>query len=158
MWQLNLYFPIALEEDISIKLDISYLMDKYFQREIIPQASCPQCEVVGRTVKNLNIINAPQVLVIHLPRFHAGLDKIDTFVEFHTNFGTHFMTDENGQQVIYRLTGLILHTGFSIAAGHYISYFLVDGKWYQANDIEIREVSWQEVRQLKIYILFYERL
>ena len=157
LWQLSLYFPIALDEDISIKIDISYLLDKYFQREIIDQATCPYCEVVGRTAKNLNIINTPQVLVIHLPRFHSGLDKIDTFVEFHTDFGTHYITDDNGQQVTYRLTGLILHTGISIAAGHYLSYFLVNGKWYEANDSDIIEVSWQEVRQLRIYILFYAR-
>ena len=43
LWQLSLYFPIALDEDISIKIDISYLLDKYFQREIIDQAICPQC-------------------------------------------------------------------------------------------------------------------
>ena len=147
-----------MDEDISIKLDISYLMDKYFQTEIIPQASCPHCEVVGRTVKNLNIINAPQVLVIHLPRFHGGFDKIDTFVEFYTDFETHYITDENGQQVTYQLTGLIFHRGFSIAAGHYMSYFLVDGNWIKANDTEMTEVSWQEVRQLKVYILFYQRL
>ena len=88
-----------------INIDISYLLDKYFQREIIDQATCPHCEVVGRTAKNLNIINTPQVLVIHLPRFHSGLDKIDTFVKFHTDFGTHYITDDNGQQVTYRLTG-----------------------------------------------------
>ena len=139
-------------------LDISYRLKKYFQREIIHQASCPQCGVVGLTVKNLNIINAPQVLVFHLSRFHDGFDKIDTFVEFHTDFGTDYITDENGQQVTYRLTGLILHTGFSIAAGHYIAYFLSDGHWYEANDKHIRQVSWQEVRQLNVYILFYHRL
>ena len=157
LWQLSLYFPIALDEDISIKIEIYYLLDVYFQREIIDLATCPHCQVVGRTVKNLIIINTPQVLAIHLPRFHAGLDKIDTFVEFHTDFGTHYITDENGQQVTYRLTGLILHTGISIAAGHYLSYFLVDGKWYKADDSETCEVSWQEVRQLRIYILFYAR-
>ena len=157
LWQLSLYFPIALDEDISIKIDISYLLDKYFQREIIDHTTCPHCEFVGRTVKNLNIINTPQVLVIHLPRFRAGLDKIDTFVEFHTEFGTHYITDDNGEQVTYRLTGLILHTGISIAAGHYLSYFLVNGKWYEADDSEISEVSWQEVRRLRIYILFYAR-
>ena len=138
LWVLSLYFQSAVDEDISIKLDISYLMDKYFQTEIIPQATCSQCHVVGQTVKTLNIINAPQVLVIHLARFHAGLDKIDSFVEFHT---THYITDENGQQVTYRLTGLILHTGISIAAGHYLSYFLVDEMWVQGNDKEMKDVS-----------------
>ena len=118
---------MALDEDIPTTLDISYLLKKYFQREIIHQASCPHCEVVGLTVKNLNIIKAPQVLVIHLSRFHAGLEKIETFVEFHTDFLTHYITDENGQQVTYRLTGLILHSGISIATGHYKAYFSKDG-------------------------------
>ena len=72
LWQFSLYFPNASDEDIPDTLDISYLLKKYHQREIIHQASCPQCGVVGLTVKNLNIINAPQVLVIHLSRFHGG--------------------------------------------------------------------------------------
>ena len=158
LWQLSLHFPVALDEDIPTTLDISYLLKKYLQREIIHQASCPQCGVVGLTVKSLNIMNAPQVLVIHLSRFHGGFDKIETFVEFHTDFVTHYITDENGQQVTYRLTALILHSGISIEAGHYIAYFCKDGTWYESSDMHMREVSWQEVRQLNIYILFYQRL
>ena len=79
-------------------------------------------------------------------------------MEFHTDFLTHYITDENGQQVAYRLTGLILHSGISIAAGHYVSYFRKEHTWYEVSDIHMREVSWQEVRQLNIYILFYQRL
>ena len=158
LWQFSLYFPHASEEDIPDTLDISYLLKRYHQRESIHQASCPQCGVVGLTVKSLKIMNAPQVLVIHLSRFHGGLDKIETFVQFHTNFLTHYITDENGQQVPYRLTGLILHSGISIAAGHYISYFCKDGTWYESSDKDMREVSWQEVRQLNIYILFYQQM
>ena len=124
MWQVSLYFPTALEEDVPSTLDISYLLKRYFQTEIIHQASCPHCGVVGITVKNLKIINAPKVLVIHLSRFNGGLDKIETFVEFHTDFQTHYITDENGQHVSYRLTGLIFHSGLSIASGHYVAYFL----------------------------------
>ena len=158
LWQLSLHFPVALDEDIPNTLDISYLLKKYLQREIIHQASCPQCGVVGLTVKSLNIMNAPQVLVIHLSRFHGGFDKIETFVEFHTDFVTHYMTDDNGQQVTYRLTGVILHSGISIRSGHYICYFCKDGTWYESSDKDMREVSWQEVRLLNIYILFYMRL
>ena len=160
LWHLSLHFPIPLNEDAassSTTLQISYLLQKYFQHEIIHEASCPDCGVVGRTVKTLKIMNAPQVLVFQLARFHAGLDKIDSHVEFRTEFRSRYITDENGQEVTYRLTGLILHTGLSIAAGHYITYFLDQGKWFECNDMEIREVSWQEVSQLKIYILFYQR-
>ena len=161
LWQLSLYFPFAWNEDaasISATLDISYLLDIYLKKEVPHDACCPQCGVVGRTVKNLNIINAPQVLVLHLSRFNAGFDKIDAFVQFSTDFVTNYITDENGQQVTYRLTGLILHTGFSIEEGHYLAYLLIDGNWYEANDKYMTEVSWQKVRQLNVYILFYQRL
>ena len=47
------------------------------------------------------------------------------------------------QQVRYRLTELILHKGQSIAAGHYITYLLIEGNWYEANDRCMGEVSWQ---------------
>ena len=103
-------------------------------------------------------MNAPQVLVIHLSRFHGGFDKIETFVEFHTEFLTHYITNENGQQVTYRLAALILHSGISIAAGHYRAYFCKDGTWYESSDKDMRELSWQEVRQLNAYILFYLRV
>ena len=161
LWQLSLHFPPPLNEDAassSTTLKISYLLQKFFQHEIINEASCPECGVVGQTVKTLSIKNAPHVFVLHLSRFHGGLDKIDSHVEFDTEFQTHYVTDEHGQEVIYRLTGLILHTGVSIAAGHYTSYFLDQGKWFECNDMEIREVSWHDVSKLRIYILFYQRL
>ena len=86
------------------------------------------------------------------------MDKIETFVKFHTDFQTHYITDENGQYVTYRLTGLIFHSGFSIASGHYVAYFLKDGTWYESSDKDMREVSREKVRHLNIYILFYQRL
>ena len=64
--------------------------------------------------------------------------------------------DENGEQITYRLTGMIRHTGYSIAAGHYIAYVLIDGDWYEANDECVRLVSWPTVRSLQAYMLFYE--
>ena len=57
----------------------------------------------------------------------------------------------------YRLTGMIRHTGDSIASGHYIAYLHIDGNWYEANDSVMKKVSWQTVRSLQAYMMLYQR-
>ena len=96
--------------------------------------------------------------MLHLSRFTSEFEKIDTFVEFTTELTNEYIRDENGQQIRYRLTGMIRHTEPSIRSGHYISYLFIDGNWYEANDTDVTEVSWQTVRTLHGYMLFYERL
>ena len=75
-------------------------------------------------------------------------------MEFATELSTEYIRDDNGQ---YRLTGMIRHTGDSIASGHYIAYLLIDGNWYEANDSVMKQVSWQTVRSLQAYMMFYQR-
>ena len=162
LWLLSLPFPLADNDDaqyyVSHALHINSLIDSYFNVENLHEHSCSQCSFVGGTEKKFSIINAPQLLVLHLSRFTSGFEKIDTFVEFTTELSTDNIRDGNGQQIRYRLTGMIRHTGPSIAAGHYISYVLIDGNWYEANDKHMRKVSWQTVRRLHVYMLFYEPL
>ena len=54
--------------------------------------------------------------------------------------------------------GVIAHVGPSIAAGHYISYFASNGKWYEANDSLVTEIDWEIVRKLQAYLFFYQQL
>ena len=162
LWVLSLPFPLDYNEEapysVSHALHIYSLMDSYFKAEILHDHPCSQCGFVGRTEKKLNITNAPQLLVLHLSRFTSEFEKIDTFVEFTTELTSEYIKDGNGQQMRYRLTGMIRHTGPSIRSGHYISYLFIDGNWYEANDTDVTEVSWQTVRTLHGYMLFYERL
>ena len=139
-------------------LHITSLMDTFFKVENLYEHTCLQCTFVGGTEKKLNIVNAPQVLVLHLARFTTAAEKIDTFVEFMTVLATEHIRDRNGLRMRYRLVGIIRYTGPSIQFGHYISYVLINGSWYEANDRILTHVSWQTVRRLKVYMLFYERL
>ena len=116
------------------------------------------CGLVGGTEKKLNLINTPQVLVLHLSRFGTGLQKLSSFVEFTTELSIVNFRDGNGQQTRYRLTGVICHKGSSIKEGHYISYLLIDGNWYKADDKEIDKVTWEAVRRLQVYMLFFDLL
>ena len=116
-----------------------------------------QCRFVGGTDTKLDIIKAPQVLVLHLARFTGMLQKIETVVEFKTELSTEYIRDDNGKPMNYRLTGIIRHTGETIASGHYISYVLIEGNWYEANDSNMKPVSWQALLSIQVYMMFYER-
>ena len=133
-------------------------MDSYFTKETLGYHPCSNCRLVGGTDRKLSIINAPQLLVIQLGRFTNQFSKTESFVGFTTELGSEHIRDGNGQQMIYRLTGLIAHVGPSIAAGHYISYFASNGKWYEANDSLVTEIDWEIVRKLQAYLFFYQQL
>ena len=162
LWLLSLHFPLGSGEEaphsVSHSLDIYSLMDSYFKLEILPEHRCAQCAFVGATEKKLSIINSPQIFVIHLSRFDSGLQKIDTFVNFSTELTTEYIRNGNGQLLSYRLMGVIILKESSIAEGHYISYVLIKGTWYQADDTIMTEVSSQTLSTLQAYILFYECL
>ena len=138
LWLLSLHLPLGSNEEapdsVSHALHMYSLMDSYFKVEILHEHRCPQCNFVGGTERKLKIANSPQLLVVHLSRFDSGLQKIDTFVHFPIHFTTEYIRDGNGRQLSYRLTGMIVHKGPSIAEGHYIAYVLIDGNWYEAND------------------------
>ena len=159
---LSLHFPDAYSEpaqdSVSHALHINSLIDSYFKAEILNDHRCEGCDLVGATDKKLNLINTPQVFVVHLSRFANGLQKLSSFVEFPRELCIVHLTDGIGQQLRYRLTGVICHEGSSIARGHYVSYLLIDGNWYKADDKKIAKVTWEAVRRLQVYMLFFDLL
>ena len=157
LWVLSLHFPGISNEEAAVSptLNINSLLDSLFGVENLPLHRCSQCNFVGETDTKLDIIEAPQVLVLHLSRFTGVLGKIHTFVEFTAKLTIAYIRDDNGQPIKYRLTGMIRHTGESIASGHYIAYLRINGNWYEANDSVMKQVSWQEVRSLQAYMMFY---
>ena len=162
LWVLSLHFPLRYNEDAADEFSnailITSLMDSYFKVEPLTEHRCLQCSFIGGIGKKLDIINAPRLLVLHISRFTSAFVKIETFVEFQTELTTDYIRGRNGQQMRYWLTGVICHTGLTMASGHYIAYVLIDGDWYEANDRRMTQVSWQTVRRLQVYMLFYESL
>ena len=154
-------FPAGYNEDAHDSpmrvVHINTLIEYFFGVENLDEHRCPQCGFIGGTEKKFDIIEAPQLLVLHLSRFSGEILKIHTLVEFTTELCTVCIRDGNGQPITYRLTGMIRHTGASIEAGHYIAYVLIDGDWYEANDESMRQVSWPTVRSLQAYMLLYQR-
>ena len=158
LWLLSLHFPwgFAGEASNSQELHIYSLMDRYLKLERLPFHPCSQCGFVGGTVKKLDIVNSPQVLVIHISRFNSGLQKIDAFVKFPTELNTGHIRSGDGNLLSFQLMGIIAHEGSSIAAGHFLAYILIEGIWYEADDRRMTRVSRQRVSSLEAYILFYQ--
>ena len=94
--------------------------------------------------------------MLQLKRF-SGLQKIDDLVKFPTQLQLKVVGAGSERHHCYRITGVVFHRGSTIASGHYISYVNAEGKWLEANDSSIREVSWEMVRNIKVYLLFYVR-
>ena len=101
------------------------------------------------------MIKAPQVLLLTVARFNAGLHKLTHFVKFPLQLTTEHIPAENGQLLSYQLRGLIEHVGPSFANGHYVCYFFTEDNWYKADDSVITTASWQIVSGVQAYILLY---
>ena len=155
---LTLYFPLNFVEQAAPNLQevsIQFLLDAYFGVEVLSEHTCRHCDLFGGSRKKLTVIKAPQVLLLNVARFSAGLHKLTHFVKFPLQLTTEHISSENGSLLSYRLRGLIEHVGPSFANGHYITYFCTEEIWYQANDSVITRVSWQIVSDVQAYILLY---
>ena len=155
---LSLYFPLNFVQQAAPNLQevsIQFLLDAYFGVEVLSEHTCGQCDLFGGSRKKLTVIKAPQVLLLNVARFSAGLHKLTHFVKFPLQLTTEHISSENGSLLSYRLRGLTEHVGPSFANGHYITYFCTEENWYKANDSVITRVSWQIVSDVQAYILLY---
>ena len=133
-------------------------MDNYLRTEILTDYRCDVCDVLRPTSKTLIIVKAPLVLVVHLSRFNNGLQKIPNYVGFPRNFTIKVLKDGIEEQIFYEFTGVIIHVGQTIAAGHYFTYVFADGNWLKANDSVLTEDCWESVRKKQAYMLFYKQV
>ena len=53
--------------------------------------------------------------------------------------------NEKDKKCVYELSGVIIHSGVA-EAGHYYSYIKIKDKWYEFNDIRIKETIITSVR------------
>jgi uncharacterized UBP type Zn finger protein len=64
----------------------------------------------------------------------------------------------NNDNVIYELIGVINHVGNTIKSGHYITYTKKNDKWYEIDDLDVKEVNSDEINKLgnTPYVLLYK--
>lgn len=72
--------------------------------------------------------------------------------------GTSLSEMTNELRNVYQLAAVVVHTG-DAHSGHFITYRRghQNNRWFYTSDIEIKEVSVDEVLQSTAYLLFYEK-
>ena len=94
-------------------------MDTYFGVEIVANHTFSQCHLLGRNEKNIAIIKAPHVLLLHIVSFITWHHKIQDFVKFSLKLTTAHVSYGIGY-FFYRLRGPIVHVGSSLNTEYYI--------------------------------------
>lgn len=118
-----------------------------------------RCGRKTRATKKYSIRSAPNILVIHLKRFdstHAG--KLSHYVAY-----PEMLTlpeSLTGNNVQYRLYGVLVHLGYTSHSGHYYAYVRAPNgqQWVKADDSYVSPVSASDALSQNAYILFYTRV
>ena len=71
--------------------------------------------------------------------------KLNDYFEFPFELNMERWMNEKDKKCVYELSGVIIHSGVA-EAGHYYSYIKIKDKWYEFNDIRIKETIITPVR------------
>ena len=101
----------------------------------------------------------PNILIIDLKRSNRFNKKNNTLVSSpltNVDFST-YVKGYNNNSYIYDLYGVCNHYG-GTSGGHYTSYVKnANGKWYEFNDRDVREILESNIISQKSYCLFYRK-
>lgn len=130
---------------------------------------CEKCNEVVDAVKKLEVWREPDVLILHIKRFHfSGVhyEKLNTPVEVpwkELNLRPWIVGPTASGMVSYELYGVACHWG-GMSGGHYTSFCInSEGKeqvWLKFNDESVTSVSFsQELDDIsrQCYVLFYRK-
>ncbi|KAK6463601.1 hypothetical protein DFJ63DRAFT_126791 [Scheffersomyces coipomensis] len=134
---------------------------------------------LSSSIKTLNFIKLPQVLLIHLSRFsmYNLTDKLETSIQY----PLVLKFNNNDHEIAYKLTGLINHKG-NLKSGHYTSLvnksttnqaysnnfdnlkhpywclFDDDNVRYNLQHGNINQPNFDQLKSKDVYVLCYERI
>ncbi|CAO2188605.1 unnamed protein product [Urochloa humidicola] len=124
---------------------------------------CSRCKSYERAKKKLTIEEAPNVLTIALKRYQSGkFGKINKAIRFPEtlNVFRHMNPDTDDRSPVYSLYAVVVHHDVMNAAfsGHYVCYVKdTQGKWFKADDSQVKPVSLDNVMSKCAYMLLYAR-
>ena len=143
---IHLPVPIS-QEPIDIQHCITGLSTKE-QLDSDNQYKCSNCDQHTNAFREEIILRTNDTLIINLKRFTKTGEKINTPVSYPlTNFTICGKS--------YSLYAVNNHTG-SLNGGHYFSYVLQNGIWYEFNDRYVRLANHASIVSPNAYILFYK--
>ncbi|XP_046728894.1 ubl carboxyl-terminal hydrolase 18 [Silurus meridionalis] len=113
---------------------------------------CTKCEQKTPCIQGDRLVSLPSILCITLKRFrnmNSLTRKLNTRVSFPETINMAAVFPEEQPQVggLYRLYGVIAHSGMD-RCGHYTAYICSqDHQWFYINDGNVSQVSWKEVQE-----------
>ena len=148
-------------------LNLYNCIDLFTSEEILEGDNkwyCNNCKQFRDVVKKMEIYKSPYYLIIQIKRFN-GIKKMEydnnknnTFIDFpitDLDMSQYILDDKYNKK--YNLIGVINHYGGN-SFGHYSSYCLNNGKWYEFNDKFVKLIDNEKyIISMNAYILFYQR-
>jgi ubiquitin C-terminal hydrolase len=123
----------------------------FFSAEVLDH-TCEWCKHDHCTLIK-KITKHPTSLVLHLKRFSwkdgTPNSKISRNVEFKEKLT--LVPNMN-----YRLVAVIQHIGSTCSSGHYIAHVVVDESWVTFDDQNWKQTSWERVKEVEAYMLFFK--
>lgn len=127
---------------------------------------CPQCDSRQQGFAQLGLWFCPEILVIHLKRFHQNggrHSKLATRVEIpfqDLDLSGHLCQGASGSgSALYDLYAFCSHHGTGLQGGHYTACCKnpVDEQWYLFDDARVRRALDEDLAARDAYLLFYRR-
>ncbi|XP_068654109.1 ubiquitin carboxyl-terminal hydrolase 25-like [Aristolochia californica] len=149
--------------DVFQSTSLREALRRFFQPEVLDGSNkykCEKCKKLSPARKQMSILQAPNILVIHLKRFEGIGGKIDRPIAFEEVLTLTNCMNKGSQDIRpeYNLFGSIIHSGYSPESGHYYAYIKdASGRWYCCNDSHVSLANLEEVLSERVYILFFFR-
>ncbi|XP_012494353.1 PREDICTED: ubiquitin carboxyl-terminal hydrolase 42 [Propithecus coquereli] len=153
--------------DITLEIKAVQSVNKALEQFVKPEQldgenayKCSKCKKMVTASKRFTIHRSSNVLTLSLKRFaNFTGGKIAKDVKYPEYLDIRpYMSQPNGEPIIYVLYAVLVHTGFNCHAGHYFCYIKAsNGLWYQMNDSIVSTSDIRSVLSQQAYVLFYIR-
>ncbi|XP_010085813.1 PREDICTED: ubiquitin carboxyl-terminal hydrolase 36-like, partial [Pterocles gutturalis] len=156
------YLDLALE--IQQATSIVQALELFVKADLLVRENaytCATCKKKVSASKRFTVHRASKVLTVSLKCFAGfGGGKITKDVGYPEFLDIRpYMSQKNGDPVMYGLYAVLVHSGYSCQAGHYYCYVKAsNGQWYQMNDAVVRPSNIKVVLKQQAYVLFYLRM
>nr|XP_020013697.1 ubiquitin carboxyl-terminal hydrolase 36 isoform X2 [Castor canadensis] len=156
------YLDIALE--IRQAANIVRALELFVKPDVLSGENaymCAKCKKKVPASKRFTIHRTSNVLTLSLKRFaNFSGGKIMKDVGYPEFLNIRpYMSQSNGDPVMYGLYAVLVHSGYSCHAGHYYCYVKAsNGQWYQMNDSLVHSSNVKVVLNQQAYVLFYLRI
>ncbi|NXP09474.1 UBP36 hydrolase, partial [Thinocorus orbignyianus] len=153
------YLDLALE--IRQAANIVQALELFVKSDVLGGENaymCAKCKKKVSATKRFSIHRASNVLTLSLKRFaNFNGGKITKDVGYPEFLNIRpYMSQKNGDPIMYSLYAVLVHSGYSCHAGHYYCYVKAsNGQWYQMNDDVVRPSNIKVVLNQQAYVLFY---